>query len=259
MSSTPPDPQAIHPSLWRAHGLGGAAGAVRPSGFAALDAQLPGGGWPCRALTELLLPRPGLGEMRLLAPALVAATTTVMLFDPPALPCAQAMTQLGVDPRRLAIIQGRQGLRGAAMRQQPAAADVLWALENTLRSGALDVVLAWLPDRLGAQVLRRLQLAAQSHDGPVFLLRGIDVRLRPSPAPLRLALHAGAAPDEVVVQVLKRRGPAVNRPLLLALPPVLPAAARARWQDSTSPAAPAVQAGQPAVDVDIRLPLGGLA
>ena len=42
------------------------------SGFAALDAELPGGGWPRRVLSELLLPHPGVGEIRLLAPALVA-------------------------------------------------------------------------------------------------------------------------------------------------------------------------------------------
>jgi protein ImuA len=254
MSASPPDPQTIHPSLWRAHGLGSALGsacaAVRPSGFAALDAQLPGGGWPCRALTELLLPRPGLGEMRLLAPVLTATSTAVMLFDPPALPCAQALAQLGVEPRRLAIVQGREdlaiihgreGLGGTPRHHRQTAADVLWALEHTLRSGALDVVLAWLPDRLGADVLRRLQLAAQSHDGPVFLLRGIGVRLRPSPAPLRLALHPGVAPDELVVQVLKRRGPTAEHPLQLNLPPVLPAAARARWQGAEGGHSPGPQ------------------
>jgi protein ImuA len=46
--------------------------AVLASGHAALDAQLPGGGWPVGALTELLLPHPGVGELRLLAPALAA-------------------------------------------------------------------------------------------------------------------------------------------------------------------------------------------
>ena len=68
------DPEALHPALWRAHRLGRAgAAAVWRSGFAALDAELPGGGWPCQALTELLLPRPGIGEVRLLAPVLAAA------------------------------------------------------------------------------------------------------------------------------------------------------------------------------------------
>lgn len=52
-------PQDLHPALWLGHQLGRARDDGLPSGFAALDAQLPGGGWPRRALTELLLPHPG--------------------------------------------------------------------------------------------------------------------------------------------------------------------------------------------------------
>ena len=63
---------ALHPAVWRASQLGGGAQATSPSGFAALDAELPGGGWPHGVLTELLLPQPGIGELRLLAPTLAA-------------------------------------------------------------------------------------------------------------------------------------------------------------------------------------------
>jgi hypothetical protein len=45
---------------------------TQPSGFAVLDAQLPGGGWPIGAITELMPELAGIGELRLLAPALVA-------------------------------------------------------------------------------------------------------------------------------------------------------------------------------------------
>ena len=34
-----------------------------PTGFAPLDAVLPGGGWPLGALTEVLVATPGLGEV----------------------------------------------------------------------------------------------------------------------------------------------------------------------------------------------------
>ena len=67
-----PDLEQLHPALWRAHQAGRQRDAVVASGFADLDAVLPGGGWPQRALTELLLPHPGVGEIRLLAPALAA-------------------------------------------------------------------------------------------------------------------------------------------------------------------------------------------
>ena len=45
-----------------------------PSGHAALDAALPDGGWPRRALTELLLPSDGVGEIALLLPTLARLT-----------------------------------------------------------------------------------------------------------------------------------------------------------------------------------------
>ena len=254
-------PEQLHPQVWRAHQLGRAVHGVVPTGFEALDAQLPGGGWPCGVLSELLLAQTGIGEMRLLAPVMARRSAAaqgiapegggVMLFGPPALPCAQALEQLGVEVGRLVVVHGREGARGAAVRHLLASADLLWALEQALRSGQVGVVLAWLPDRLAAEALRRLQLAAQAHEGPAFLLRGIGERCKPSPAPLRLALHPGHGPDELSVQVLKRRGPAGGGPLRLALPPVLPAAALRRWRSAVSGAgAPdLVRAGLPTPDV----------
>ncbi|HRZ62827.1 MAG TPA: translesion DNA synthesis-associated protein ImuA [Rubrivivax sp.] len=228
--------EALHPALWRAHQLGrlGGGAAAVPTGFAALDAELPGGGWPCRVLTELLLPHPGCGEMRLLAPALArlaAAGRPVMLFDPPALPCAPALAQLGVPADRLVVVHGRDGPHGA--RQLLASADLLWALEQALASGQAGAVLAWPPRTLRADALRRLQLAAQAHDGPAFVLRGVEQRERPSPAPLRLALR-GAGIDTLAVRVLKRRGPPLAQPLRLALAPVLAPVLRARAEAARS-------------------------
>ena len=227
-----PAPETLHPALWRAHQLGRAREAAVPTGFAALDAELPGGGWPRRVLTELLLPHAGVGEMRLLAPALAAISTaappaprSLLLFDPPSPPCAAALAPLGVDPQALIVVHGRDGVHGA--RHLLPSADLLWALEQALKSGQVGAVLAWLPARLRADTLRRLQLAAQAHDGPVFLFRDIEVRLRPSPAPLRLALHSAGA-DGLGLQLLKRRGPVLARPLRLALPSVLAPLPRAR-------------------------------
>lgn len=216
-----------------------------PSGFTALDAELPGGGWPCGALTELLLPHPGVGEWRLLAPVLAALQRgrgeracdlprdlprSVMLFDPPARPCAWTLAALGLDLSQIIIVQGRAAPRGRARLGVPLPGlDTLWALEQALASGQVGAVLAWLPARLRGDALRRLQLAAQGHDGPAFLLRDDVLRSRPSAAPLRLWLHA-TAPDELRVHLLKRRGPPLARPLTLLLPPVLSAPALARAQ-----------------------------
>jgi protein ImuA len=77
------------------------------------------------------------------------------------------------------------------------------------------------------EAVRRLQLAAQAHDGPAFLLRDVAWLARPSASPLRLTL-APAGPDELALRIVKRRGPPLLQPLVLALPPVLSAPARAR-------------------------------
>ena len=247
-------------SLWRAHQLSPPSNAVTASGFAALDAELPGGGWPHRVLTELLLPHPGLGELRLLVPALarIAGATdssaesgrSVMLFDPPAALCGSALVQLGVDAQQLLVVYGREGARAAAgLRRLLSSADLLWALEQALKSGHVGAVLAWLPQRLKADALRRLQLAAQSHDGPAFLFREVDARVKPSAAPLRLLLQ-GAGIDRLSVRVLKRRGPPLTQPLMLALPPVLSERLRARARGGRTVAATAESAETSSVAAD---------
>lgn len=236
----------LHPALWRAHQVARPSEAVLPSGHADLDAQLPGGGWPARVLTELLLPHAGVGELRLLAPALAALQQrqrAVMWFDPPAAPCAWALGALGLDARQFVVVRSRGGARGRARERLPAV-DVLWALEQALKSGHLGAALAWLPARLPADALRRLQLAAQGHDGLAFLLRDAQQRTRPSAAPLRLLL-ASAGPDQLRVTLLKRRGPPLAQPLMLALAPVLSPSALARALTPREPAAPA-RVGAPA-------------
>ena len=207
--------QAIHPSLWLGHQLGRSAEQGLPSGFAALDGQLPGGGWPRRVLSELLLPHPGIGEIRLLSACLVSmqrAGRLVMLFDPPAALSPWALADLGFDVEQLLIVNTRS-------RVVPGS-DSLWALEQSLKSGHVGAVLAWLPPRLRAERLRRLQLAAHAHDGPAFVLRELAAAERPTATPLRLALKPRGA-DVLEVRILKRRGPPLEAALRLALPPVL--------------------------------------
>lgn len=243
--------QQAHPLLWRAHQLGRADAPAVPTGFSELDAELPGGGWPHRALTELLLPHAGVGEMRLLAPALAGIAgrgRCVMLFDPPAALSGWVLGQLGVDVQQLLVVYGREGARGAAvLRRILPSADLLWAMAEALKSGHVGAVLAWPPDRLRADAVRRLQLAAVQHEGPVFLFRDIAARLEASAAPLRLAL-SGAGQGEVSVRILKRRGPALARSLSLALPPVIAPALAARMR-SARPAARPVPAAAGSAEI----------
>ena len=224
-------PETLHPSLWLGHQLGRIGSDAVATGFARLDAELPGGGWPRRALAELLLPHAGVGEIRLLAPALVAAQRAdrlVMFFDPPAALAAAALAGLGFNVEELLIVQTRA-------RVVPGS-DSLWALEQALKSGHVGAIVAWLPPRLRADRLRRLQLAAHQHDGPAFVVREAAVAGRPTASPLRLGLQAGGA-DRLQVRVLKRRGPPLEAPLSLELPTVLSAAARRRSGSASERAA----------------------
>ena len=268
----------LHPSLWRASQIGGAAQRTTASGFAALDAQLPGGGWPHGTLTELLLAQAGVGELRLLAPALAALAPgpadaapggvaagggrrsraagsdegrCVMLFDPPAGLSAWALVQCGLSSRHWLVVRARAGQAAApqasprgANRLSPLlpSADLLWALEQSLKSGHVGAILAWLPLNLRADALRRLQIAAQAHDGPVFVFRDAQARSKPSPAPLRLLLQP-AGVDGLSVRLLKRRGPPLAQPLRLALPSVLTPhqQAQAQARDLTRQAARGVR------------------
>lgn len=200
-----PLPPAVAEALWRGDALGRGTDTVWPSGFDALDAELPGGGWPGRQLTEVLLPQFSLAEWRLAGPSLrrvVADGAAVAMIGPPKRPHLPGLMQLGLDERHLVWIDAR------------APSERLWCAEQLIRSNAAGAVLAWMPQAAPEQ-LRRLQVLAQSFEGPVFLFRPLSARHDPSPAPLRL-LATIAVDWALDVQILKRKGPAHDTPLRLA-------------------------------------------
>lgn len=163
----------------------------QPTGLAALDEALPDGGWPETALTELLLPADGVGELRLLWPALARlsrADGMVALVAPPYLPFASAWADAGVQLNRLQVI-----------RTDPR--NALWAAEQCLRSAACSAVLCW-PRHADDRALRRLQVAAETGQCLGFAMRPMKAAANPSPAALRIALDT----DPAQLRVLKCRG-----------------------------------------------------
>ena len=162
-------------TLWHAGRHPAAAREGEPTGHAALDDLLPQRGWPRRALTELLLPADGVGELNLLMPTLARLSReggTLALIAPPYLPYAPAWQAAGIDLGVLHIVE-------APPR------DALWAFEQCLRSGACAAVVGW-PRQADAQALRRLQVAADSGDCLGFVLRDRKHAANPSPAALRI-------------------------------------------------------------------------
>lgn len=196
-----------HPGIWRGKQLAQASEETLPTGFAELDAELPGGGWPRGTLTEILLEREGIGELRLLLPALARLSgqnAWLAWVAPPHLPYAPALAGAGIRLERLLIAQP----------QSPA--DAWWAAEQALRSGACGAVLNWLemPDE---KRMRRLQLGAESGRSWGVLFRSATAAQERSPAGLRLRLEP--RPDGLAVHILKRRGNPLGRPLHLDLRP----------------------------------------
>jgi hypothetical protein len=191
-------------TLWHAGRSAAIAADGEATGHDALDALLPQGGWPRRALTELLLPADGVGELALLLPTLARMTqagSTVAVIAPPYVPYAPAWQAAGVDLSLLAIVD-------AAPR------DALWAFEQCLRSGACSAVLGW-PVQADGPALRRLQVAADSGECLGFALRDRRHAANPSAAALRLEAVSDAQ-GRTHWQVRKcRGGPAPAQPFAL--------------------------------------------
>ncbi len=201
-----------NPAIWR----GGDCApdpAATPSGFPELDAVLPGRGWPRGALTEIVLAREGIGEIRLTVPALVrlqAGNRDVVWIAPPHAPYAPALAAAGLDLARLVIVRCRS------------AAEELWAYEQALRAPECGAAFAWLGSD-DERALRRLAVAAREGGTWGVLWRRPGRRGTATAAPLRLAL----APHErrLAVRVLKRRGGDVAQPVVIdvdAPRPMLP-------------------------------------
>ena len=96
----------VRPDVWRGR-LAEAAVPAQSSGFPVLDAELPGGGWPRGALTEILVDGVGLGECSLLLPAMNAmreAGRWSVLIAPPYAVHAPAWAAGGVDFAHLAVV-----------------------------------------------------------------------------------------------------------------------------------------------------------
>jgi protein ImuA len=197
-------PAAVRAALWRADALGTPLTSVVSSGWPELDQELPGGGWPCHALTEVLRAQPSVLEWRLLGPALravVANGKTIVVVGPPKAPHIAGLAHCGIDERHFVWIAAA------------APAERLWCTEQLVKSNGAGALLAWLPQARPEQI-RRLQVCAQACEGLVVLFRPQHTAGEASAAPLRV--QAGLDPDWALrVQVLKRRGALLDTPLVL--------------------------------------------
>lgn len=181
------------------------------SGYPELDRCLPGGGWPLEALTEILIGQYGMGELRLLMPALAQLSAEeiqthtgeytepgwIAWVAPPFQPYAPALQQYGIDLSRMLIVRPKDD------------SELLWSAEQALSSGTCAAVLLW-PDTLDDKGSRRLQLAAEKGHSWAIAFRPLAARQQPSAAALRLELESTGQGTRV--HILKCRG---GRPTVL--------------------------------------------
>jgi len=191
-----------NPRVWRGRDQAGQKAGLA-SGYPELDRHLPGGGWPSASLTEILTTQYGIGELRLLMPALsVLSRETPPQQDfsepawiawvaPPFQPYPPALQQRGIDLSRMLIVRPKN------------AGEILWSAEQALSSGTCAAVLLW-PEMLDDQGSRRLQLAAEKGRSWAIAFRPLAARREPSAAALRLELHSSAQGTRV--HILKSRG-----------------------------------------------------
>jgi hypothetical protein len=187
--------------VWRGRDLAAMDEPGCATGFAALDALLPGGGWPAGVLTELLPSHEGIGELQLLVPALARlarAGERVVWIAPPHEPHAPALVRLGLDPSQVLVVRPDRRR------------DLLWSAEQTLRTGAAGALLLWpqaIRDARALQYaeLRRLQLAAEGTRTLALMFRPAVEASAVSCAALRIAL-APTGDGRLALDILKRRG-----------------------------------------------------
>jgi len=195
MSAPPPELARLleHPAIWRGRSAARRAEAIA-TGYAALDACLPGGGWPRTGLIEILVARFGVGELPLMLPLLAALTGRpaarwCVWIAPPLDPYAPALAAHNVNLERVLVVR---------------APEPLWAFEQTLGSGASDIALSWAVRDPRTREIRRLQLAAERGKTLGVLFRPQRAARQSSPAVLRIAVES--KPVGVRLTLLKSRG-----------------------------------------------------
>jgi protein ImuA len=163
------------------------------TGYQQLDEALHEGGWPTGNTVEVLSDGNGLGAMGLFLPAMEKLSSQgrwQAFIGAPYMPYAPLLSARNIDIQQVLLVhpQSRQ--------------DLLWSIEQALRSSTCSAVFAWLgAHEYSYSELRKLQLAATGSDTLLVLFRPRQAAHNHSPAPLRLEINAYRQ-----VHILKQRG-----------------------------------------------------
>ena len=168
-------------NLWRGNQLAHARSRVVDCGDANLARELPGGGWPRGALTDLLVQQTGCGELRLLRPAFERLSSRpVAMLQPPHDLQPTALAWWGLDPSSVMTVKA------------PRTADALWAAEQILRAGTCGALLFW-QNHVRPESLRRLQTDESGEAEAIILQPWEVVRVHLAAEEIRAPGGAGSA------------------------------------------------------------------
>ena len=164
-----------------------------PTGYGALDDQLHQRGWPLSNTIELLSDGCGLGAMGLFLPAMEALSEQgrwQVFIAPPYTPYAPLLAARGIDTRQVLLVHPKNK------------EDLLWSIEQALRSTTCSAVFSWLgASEYRYSELRKLQLASAGSDTLAVLFRPTQAGKNSAPATLRLQMR-----EYRKVHILKQRG-----------------------------------------------------
>ncbi len=169
---------------------------ILTTGYDEFNNVLHSGGWPLGISAELGLSEPGIGELRLLTPALRQLQTghqqSIIFVAPPLLPFAPALIKEQIDISQLTIVQTNT------------LADTLWAAEQALLAECCAAVITWTGNaNLSTRELRRLQLAAEKNHTWNVLFRHSDCLKQSSASGLRIHLQTNTY-SQLELNILKQ-------------------------------------------------------
>lgn len=177
------------------------------TGFNALNQKIHYGGWPTSGMIELYSEQRGIGELQLLMPALKhlqASQQPMIMINPPFQLNAVALKLAGINEQNIVVATPKKS------------AHTLWALEQSVKATNSTAVVAWLNHNLKLNQLRKLQLASEHGQCPLFIYRPTALLSQPSVAKLRLRLVSRQ--HTLLVNIVKQQGGRAGQTVALTYP-----------------------------------------
>jgi protein ImuA len=198
--------------IWRGHSQAFITNAAISTGYEALDAQLLHKGWPEACLIELAQPKVAASWLLFSEAAKHISCEgqrdtrgMVILLNPPYIPYAVALLQMGIPLDRLLVVQIETK------------ADFVRCFVDLCQSKACSMLLSWQPKTaLSYSELRKCQLATHEQAGLYVLFRHSSVLKQSSPAALRVELKTRINAFDLFL--VKQKGKLHNAKISLPLP-----------------------------------------